>query len=221
MTQQLTDTPDALTRGELMFAIVETFNADTEPAEGSLNVSGKPYYGDGSRDMTGTVRLMDGTILPFAYVDGRFPIREGDLIRWHEEGYSPARGGRGMSWPFESEVLLVEVENGRVRRWAWPGFILSDTRYYIGDHRYLKASDYGTKVRFSGLHCIIDLARLKPDWIEELVGKEHYDFPPAAVYVGHRADDYLAKATRPYKFAIFRWDQMTGRSRFVCFDNAA
>src|SRR5688572_840259 len=96
MTQQLTDTTDALTRRELQFAIVETFNADTEPTTDSLNVNGKPYCGDGSRDMTGAVRLMDGTLLPFAYVDGRFPIREGDHIRWDEEGYSPARGGRGM-----------------------------------------------------------------------------------------------------------------------------
>ncbi|HEU5187909.1 MAG TPA: hypothetical protein VFT87_05415 [Candidatus Saccharimonadales bacterium] len=190
MAQQLTNSPDALTRGELKFAIVQTFNPDTEPTDDSINANGKPC-GDGSRDMTGTVRLMDGTLLPFAYVDGRFPIREGDdLIRWDEKGYSPAWGGSSMSWPTETKVLLVEVQDGRVRRWTWPRAVLSDA-YHISDHRYLEVPyDDCSAIRFLGLHCVIDLM-LQPDLVEELVGKEHYDFPPAAVYVGHHADYYV------------------------------
>jgi hypothetical protein len=220
MTPQPTTTADALTRGELRFAIVATFNADTEPIASSINVKGKLHYGDGSRDMTGTVRLMDGTILPFAYIDGRFAIREGDLIRWDEEGYSPAWGGYGMSWPFEDNVLLVEVQDGRVRRWTWPGVVMSDTRYHIGDHRYLELPDYDHEVRFAGLHCIIDLTSLSAEMVEEVVGKTHSDFPPAAVYVGHQADDYLAQAKRPSKVAVFVWDRAVGLSHFVCFDQA-
>lgn len=222
MTQQLTETTDALTRGELRFALVEAFNADAKPTKDSINVNGKPYYGNGSRDMTGTVRLMDGTLLPFAYVDGRFPIREGDLIRWKEEDGRPGSGGPDMSWPFESEVLLVEVQDRRVRRWTWPGVVLSDTPYHIGDHRYLEISyDDRSAIRFLGLHCVIDLAVLKPDWVEELVGKQHPDFPPAAVYVGHYADYYVEQATQPHQFAIFAWDQAAGMSHFVCFDKTA
>lgn len=215
MTQQLYPTTDALSRGELQFAIVERFNADTDPTDGSINVNGKPYYGDGSRDMTGAVRLMDGTILPFAYVDGRFPCRGVDgMVRWDEEGYSPASGGRGMSWPIESSVIMVEVEGSSVRRWTWPSVVLG-AAYHCSDYRYLEASSYNGEVRFSGLHCLVDIAKLSGEWAEELVSKPDSDFPAAAVYVGHYADDYLAQTAAPYALAVFVWDMVLGKSRVV------
>ncbi|HSX01741.1 MAG TPA: hypothetical protein VLI05_00325 [Candidatus Saccharimonadia bacterium] len=213
---QLIGMTDAVTRGELQFAIVETFNADTEPAEGSIGYAAdKPYYGDGSRDMTGTVRLMDGTILPFAYVDGRYAIRENDgTIHWDEEGYSPANGGRGMSWPFESFPVMVEVVDGSVRRWTWPGVILCDNRY-ICDPRYLESPNYDCEVRFAGLHCLVDISKLTTGWAEELVKEPRYDFPGAAVYIGHHADDFLARSITPYAYAVFGWDKEDGKSRLV------
>jgi len=195
---------DAVTRGELQFAIVHSFN----PMD-------KPHCGDGSGDMTGTVRLMDGTTLPFAYVDGRFPVY--DDINWDEDGYSPAQGGFGMSWPSENVVLMVEVAEGRVRRWTWPGLILGNARR-VNDHRYLEPPRYSASAKLRGLHCLADRQLIPAEDAEELAKEWQqpiYHFPRYAVYVGHFADGYLPYRQCPERYAVFTWDASIGMSRCV------
>ena len=192
-------TGDALTRGELKFAIVTSFNADTGREEGER-------HGDGSGDMTGTVRLEDGKVLLFRYVDGRFPIREDDIICWNEDGYSPANGSRGMSWPFEGNVLLVEVADDRVRRWTWPSNVISGS-YGICDERYLVAPVvHGSAVHYRGLHYVVNIDGIDPDSAKDLVNRRNDDFPSHVVYAGHHADDFLNAAKAPYAYAVFAWE---------------
>lgn len=203
---------DAVTRGELQFAIVESFNSRSTPSKGRINPKGLAYFGDGSGDMTGTVRLMDGTSLPFAYTDGRFPVHN-DIL-WDEHGYSPAWGGSGMSWPYESAVLMVEVHENRVRRWTWPSVIMGSA-YSVNDHRYLEPPRYGADAKLRGLHCLVDkqllpqedAAELAKEWSQPICG-----FPPYAVYVGHYADGYLPFAQTPERYAVFKWDAKLGKS---------
>jgi|GEM_PF-4236577 len=204
-----TSTHDGLTRGELQFAIVETFNADTLPDEDSVNVRGLPYYGDGSRDMTGTVRLMDGTVLPFRYIDGRFPTRDDDgTMHFDEDRYVPTKDRRGMSWPIEGYAIMVEVEGDRVRRWVWPQLMLNNV-YGVADYRYLQPPAYSRKVHYPGLHCVVDLSKLDRDYANALVTEADSDFPPSVVYIGHHTDDYLDQVTGSRHLAIFTWDEAT------------
>jgi hypothetical protein len=208
---QLTSTSDALTDGKLRFAIVRTFNADDDPNERDVNVAGKPFYGDGSRDMTGTVRLMDGTVLQFAYADGRFPIRDGDMIRFNEEGGHPGNGDRMMSRPIEGNVVMVEVASNRVRRWTLPHLVLGGY-YGINDHRYLAPRDYSDEVKYAGLHCVVDLTVLGPEHVTDMMSKSNLTgFPHGVAYIGHHADVFLANAPKPTHFyAIFAWAQRVG-----------
>lgn len=202
---------DGLSRGELQFAIVQTFNpvmTDSDPEEEGPG-------DNGSGDMTGTLRLMDGTVLPFAYADGRWTTREPDdfgakgAAHFDETGKHPGTGRTGFSWPHYGAVLMVEVQDGRVRRWTWPFMVLTSV-YGVKDISYLQIPIYDNDVTYEGLHCLVDLTQLDLGQAEELILEHEHDFPHPAVYVGHHADDFLRKAQAPYAYAVFHWEP-TGR----------
>jgi hypothetical protein len=188
---------NALAAGELQFAIVQRFHADDT---------------DDVEYMIGTVRLMDGTELPFCYADGRFPTREGDVLRWDEAAEHPGNGNRGMSWPVAGTVVMIEPNDNRVYRWTLPGLILGGR---VSDARYLQGPAYDQAVEFPGLHCVVAIAKYPLAAARDLVIEGEPHFPEWSVYIGCHADAFLAEATAPYAYAIYRWDTQVDESVLV------
>ena len=113
-----------------------------------------------------------------------------------------------MSWPIEGYAIMVDVEDGRVRRWVWPTVMFNNV-YGVTDRRYLQPPAYSRPVHYSGLHCVVDLTKLDPGYANLLTTERDSEFPPSVVYIGHHADDYLDQVTGPHHLAIFSWDDAT------------
>lgn len=204
-------TPDAVTNGSLVFAIVASFNPQPEPG------FELPDYGDGSGDMRGVVRLMDGTTAPFDYGDGRYVAMGLDGVSPRfDDSYVPGAKDHMFNWPTVGSPLLVELAQGRVRRWTWTGLVLGGTpSRRINDSRYLVPPAYDGEVCFPGLHCVINPHGLSREMVEELVSRPALDFEGPAVYIGHQTGAFLASQPAPYEFIITTWDPSLGESRFV------